>query len=93
MHSFLSDLYLFAHLVAKVLWMTGLGPGIALALAAEEFPYLIPRIQSPDQIAALRRCKSKDAYKALVRELERVAERSRQAGLKAKQTANRKKAA
>jgi hypothetical protein len=55
--------------------------------------YLIPRTRSQAEIAAPRRCKSKDAYKALVRELERVAERSRQAGLKAKQTANRKKAA
>jgi hypothetical protein len=57
--------------------------------------YLIPRIRSQAEIAALRRCKSKDAYKALVRELERVAERSRQAGLKAKATVRKteKKAA
>jgi hypothetical protein len=40
MKTFLSDLSLFAHLIAKILWMTGLGPGIALAIVAEEFPYV-----------------------------------------------------
>jgi hypothetical protein len=38
MNSELSNLWLFAHAIAKALLMTGIGPGIAIAVAAE-FPY------------------------------------------------------
>ena len=38
------------------------------------------------QMAALRRCVSREAYKALARDFIRTSQRSRQAGLKAAKT-------
>jgi hypothetical protein len=86
MNSFLSNLSLFARCMWKVGLLCGFWPGLALA-------FLVPRIRLQSQIAALRRCASKDAYKALSRELERQAERSREAGLKAAETTKKGRAA
>jgi hypothetical protein len=40
MSTFLFNLWLFAHLIAKVAILTGLGPGLALAIAVEKYPYV-----------------------------------------------------